>query len=185
MATSVSASLPGPQGPAKVLALEGDRPADLLAAVRHGLPFTALEAIASHLDLPSAEIGVLLGIPQRTFARRRKTLLLSPQESDRLYRLARTVSMAAEVLGSQTKARQWLCSPNRALAAEEPLRLLDTDIGARQVEEVLLMLEQEELEYNQQNQEIQEHLDLVIPEEQDHLQLTMQQWVEEVEEQEQ
>jgi hypothetical protein len=54
-----------------------------------------------------------------------------------------------------------------------------------QVEEALLMLEQEELEYNQQNQEIQEHLDLVIQEEQDPLQLTMQQWVEEVEEQEQ
>lgn len=87
-----------------------------------------------------ADIGVLLGIPQRTFARRRKTLLLSPQESDRLYRLARIVSMAAEVLGSQTKARQWLCSPNRALAGEEPLQLLDTDIGARQMEEVLLRM---------------------------------------------
>ena len=140
MASNAPASLSPPHGPARVLALEGDRPADLLAAVRHGLPFTALEAIASQLDLPSTEIGVLLGIPQRTFARRRKTLLLSPQESDRLYRLARSVAMAAEVLGSQTKARQWLNSPNRALAGEVPLQWLDTDIGSRQVEEVLLRL---------------------------------------------
>jgi putative toxin-antitoxin system antitoxin component (TIGR02293 family) len=140
MATSVFASLSGPQGPARVLELEGDGPADLLAAVRQGLPFTALEAIANQLDLPSADIGVLLGIPQRTFARRRKTLLLSPQESDRLYRLARTFAMAAEVLGSTTKARQWLLTPNRSLAGEVPLQLLDTDIGARQVEEVLLRL---------------------------------------------
>jgi uncharacterized protein (DUF2384 family) len=77
MATTVSASLSGLGGPARVLELEGDRPADLLAAVRDGLPFTALEAIASQLDHLSAEIGVLLGIPQRSFARRRKTLQLN------------------------------------------------------------------------------------------------------------
>jgi putative toxin-antitoxin system antitoxin component (TIGR02293 family) len=140
MATTFSASLSGSGGPARVLELEGDRPADLLAAVRHGLPFKALEAIASQLDLPTAAIGALLGIPQRTFARRRKTLQLSPQESDRLYRLAHTFAMAAEVLGSPIKARQWLLSPNRALAGEVPLQWLDTDIGARQVEEVLLRL---------------------------------------------
>jgi uncharacterized protein (DUF2384 family) len=37
-------------------------------------------------------------------------------------------------------ARQWLFLPNRALAAEVPLQLLDTDIGARQLEEVLRRL---------------------------------------------
>ena len=37
------------------------------AAVRDGLPFTALEAIASQLDLPSAEIGVLCGFPPSSF----------------------------------------------------------------------------------------------------------------------
>jgi len=140
MAATVAASLAGPRGPAQVLELEGDRPADLLAAVRHGLPFKALEAIASQLDLPTSDIGALLGIPQRTFARRRKTLQLSPQESDRLYRLARSFAMAAEVLGSTIKARQWLLSSNRALAGEVPLQWLDTDIGSRQVEEVLLRL---------------------------------------------
>lgn len=140
MATSVPVLLSSPEGPARVLELEGERPEDWLAAVRQGLPFTALEAVASQLDLPSAEIGVLLGIPQRTFARRRKLLQLSPQESDRLYRLARSFALAAEVLGSRTRAKQWLLSPNRALAGEVPLQWLDTDIGARQVEEVLLRL---------------------------------------------
>ncbi len=140
MAPTASALLSSPEGPAGVLALEGDRPVDWLAAVRQGLPFTALEAVASRLDLSAAEIGVLLGIPQRTFSRRRKLLQLSPQESDRLYRLARTFALAAEVLGSPTKSKQWLLSPNRALGGEVPLQWLDTDIGARQVEEVLLRL---------------------------------------------
>jgi uncharacterized protein (DUF2384 family) len=38
------------------------------------------------------------------------------------------------------KARLWLLAPNRALGGEVPLHMLDTDIGARQVEEVLLRL---------------------------------------------
>ena len=60
--------------------------------------------------------------------------------SDRLYRVASTLFQAVEVLGSIDKARVWLKSPNRSLGSEMPLDLLDTEIGARQVEEVLLRL---------------------------------------------
>ena len=60
--------------------------------------------------------------------------------SDRLYRVASILSQAVEVLGSIDKARVWLKSLNRALGSEMPLDLLDTEIGARQVEEVLLRL---------------------------------------------
>jgi putative toxin-antitoxin system antitoxin component (TIGR02293 family) len=136
-------SIPPPsrlQGPAEVLGLGPSTPAELLAAIRAGLPFAALEALAAQLDLPSVEIAVLLGIPARTFARRRKTDQLTAQESDRLFRLARTVIQAIEVLGALAKARLWLLAPNRALGGEVPLQMLDTDIGARQVEEVLLRL---------------------------------------------
>ena len=42
--------------------------------------------------------------------------------------------------GSIDKARVWLKSPNRALGGEVPLDLLDTEIGAHQVEDVLLRL---------------------------------------------
>ena len=60
--------------------------------------------------------------------------------SDRLYRVASTLSQVVEVLGSIDKAHVWLKSPNRALGSEMPLDLLGTEIGARQVEEVLLRL---------------------------------------------
>lgn len=140
MATTSIASSSRLQGPAEVLALDPSTAVELLAAVRAGLPFAALEALAAQMDLPSVEIAVLLGIPARTFARRRKTDQLTPQESDRLFRLARTVAQAMEVLGAQAKARLWLLAPNRALGGDVPLQMLDTDIGARQVEEVLLRL---------------------------------------------
>ena len=46
--------------------------------------------------------------------------------------------LAIDVLGSDEKACNWLKAPNRALGGEVPFELLDTDVGARQVEAALL-----------------------------------------------
>ncbi|MEZ4310442.1 MAG: antitoxin Xre/MbcA/ParS toxin-binding domain-containing protein [Polyangiaceae bacterium] len=114
--------------------------AELREAVRKGLPFSAFEAVSKHLEISPQHITAVLGIPPRTVARRKAARHLTPQESDRLYRLARAISQAIEVLGTLDKARVWLKTPNRALGGEVPLELLDTEIGARQVEEVLLRI---------------------------------------------
>jgi putative toxin-antitoxin system antitoxin component (TIGR02293 family) len=45
------------------------------------------------------------------------------------------------VLGTEDKAATWLSRPNRALNGEIPIRLLDTDVGARQVEDILGRIE--------------------------------------------
>ena len=42
-----------------------------------------------------------------------------------------------EMLGNPDKAVEWLRTPNRALGGELPLDRLDTDLGARDVEDVL------------------------------------------------
>jgi putative toxin-antitoxin system antitoxin component (TIGR02293 family) len=44
-------------------------------------------------------------------------------------------------LGSEEKAARWLRRPNRALGNQAPLDLMDSDIGTRQVEEVLGRIE--------------------------------------------
>ena len=116
-------------------------PIDLRNAVRQGLPFSAFASVADQLEASPQQITHVLGIPMRTLARRKTEHRFTPQESDRLYRLARAVSMATEVLGSLDKARRWLKSPNRALGGEVPFDLLDTDIGAHQVAEVLVRLD--------------------------------------------
>jgi putative toxin-antitoxin system antitoxin component (TIGR02293 family) len=113
----------------------------LRSAVREGLPFSAFEAVATQIGLPPPQLTALLGIPKRTMARRKAVRQLAPQESDRLFRLARSFAQVVEVLGSLEKARVWLRTPNRALGGEIPLELLDTEIGSRQVEEVLFRLE--------------------------------------------
>ena len=109
-------------------------------ALRRGLPFGAFEALLKALEVRSQELAELLGVASRTLARRKSARYLSPIESDRLYRIAHITFLASEVLGSLEKARQWLHKNNRALGGEAPITHLDTEIGGRQVEEVLLRI---------------------------------------------
>ncbi len=124
-------------GGKKILKRAVAEPHEMREAVREGFPFQAFESFVKTMGIPLAAVTKALGIAPRTLARRKGRHALSPEESDRLYRLARVTLMAIQVLGTHEKAKQWLERPNRALGGEAPLHLLDTDIGAHQVETIL------------------------------------------------
>ncbi|MFN0121678.1 MAG: antitoxin Xre/MbcA/ParS toxin-binding domain-containing protein [Blastocatellia bacterium] len=109
--------------------------------IRAGLKFTALESLQRRYQIPLAQLQTLLGISDRTLARRRIQKLLSQSESDRLYRIARLGARAEEVLGSADAAARWLKEPQPALGAETPLAQLDTDEGAQMVGDILGRIE--------------------------------------------
>ncbi len=113
---------------------------ELQAQLRAGLPYSALEAVASGFEIGTADLVKVLHVPPRTLARRKREKRLHADESDRLFRLGRTAALAEEVLGSREKATRWLHQPNRALGSETPLRQLDTELGARQVEDLLIRI---------------------------------------------
>jgi putative toxin-antitoxin system antitoxin component (TIGR02293 family) len=52
-------------------------------------------------------------------------------------RLARITGLAKYYLGEDHAANRWLKRPNAALAGKIPLELMDTEPGARSVENVL------------------------------------------------
>jgi putative toxin-antitoxin system antitoxin component (TIGR02293 family) len=105
--------------------------------LRQGLPYGVLAALTAAYDLDLGTLAVVLRIPPRTLARRRRERRLRPDESDRVFRVARIAALAEESLGGRDQAARWLKRPNRALGNEIPLDHLDTDLGARQVEDVL------------------------------------------------
>jgi putative toxin-antitoxin system antitoxin component (TIGR02293 family) len=105
------------------------------------LPFRSLEKVMERFGLNREEISSALDLPPRTLARRKQERRLHPSESDRLFRLVRIAAQASAVLGSEEKAGRWLHTANRALGGKPPLELLDTDLGSRQVEEVLGRIE--------------------------------------------
>lgn len=111
---------------------------DLARLVRRGLPATSVTALAERLKVGNAALSRRLGIPQRTLTRRLgQRSRLTAAESDRTVRLARVYASAVEMIGNEIRAVEWLRTPNRALGGERPLDQLDTDLGARAVEDVL------------------------------------------------
>lgn len=113
----------------------------LIDRIRLGLPYSALEWVASRFSLSSTELLQILRIPQRTLARRRKTQVLAVDESDRLVRLARIAAFAEQTHGNAVRAGRWLREPNTALGGTAaPIHWLDTDLGAKEVEELLIRI---------------------------------------------
>jgi putative toxin-antitoxin system antitoxin component (TIGR02293 family) len=113
---------------------------DLRARRLSGLPYASLDALSAAYGIAAKELGKILDLPPRTLARRKKERRLHADESDRLLRLGRVAALAEEVLGSREKATLWLHASNAALGEEPPLARLDSDLGARQVEDLLVRI---------------------------------------------
>lgn len=125
-------------GGPKVLGETIRKPNDLARLVRKGLPANSVIALAEKLTVSNASLTRQLGIPRRTMTRRlSKKTRLTAAESDRTVRLARVFAHAVEMIGDEEKAVKWLGTPNRALGGVRPLDELDTDPGARGVEDLL------------------------------------------------
>ena len=110
---------------------------DLQAAIREGFPQGVVAEVMQASGLTLRELAKSLDLSSRSLQRRRRQGRLAPHESDRLYRLARIVVLAKHYLGDAEAASRWLQRPNRALGGDSPLDLLDTELGARAVENVL------------------------------------------------
>ena len=110
---------------------------DLITAVRRGLRTSAVDAVIEELDAPRSEVLPTLRLARRTMERRKANGRLRPEESERVYRLAKILAFAESVLGSKEKARHWLNTPNRALGSVSPLSLLETEAGVDEVTQVL------------------------------------------------
>lgn len=110
---------------------------DMRQAIREGFPPKVVEEVMRASGLTLKELATALDLSPRSLQRRRRSGRLARYESDRLYRLARIVALADEFLGDHEKAIRWLKRPNRALGGALPVEALDTELGARQVENIL------------------------------------------------
>ncbi|MCW1886741.1 DUF2384 domain-containing protein [Luteolibacter flavescens] len=103
------------------------------------MPRSAFDGLREDLGVSSDELADILGIPPRTLSRR--TDRFKPDESERLLRLGSVLRKAADVLEDPEAVRRWMLQPKRALGGLTPLRCCDTEIGAREVEALLIRIE--------------------------------------------
>ena len=102
-----------------------------------GFPYAPFESVLKRLGLTRIQVGAALGLPERTLARRKREGTFQSLESDRIFRFLQVVAHAIETIGDDEKASRWLTKPNRALMGKIPLELLNTPIGASQVDDIL------------------------------------------------
>jgi len=116
-------------------------PSKLIEVIQIGLPVWELGDLQARLDVPMERLVPMLGISKATLHRRMARGRLGPAESDRVVRFARLLGKAVEVMESEENARQWLTSPQFGLGGAVPLDYARTEVGAREVEDLLGRIE--------------------------------------------
>ena len=137
-------------GGEKELGQKIQNPIDFDALIKKGIPSRVMYHVKKKFNLTDEVLALIIGASLRTIARRRKAAeirhtasmeRLSPVESDRLYRFARIIALAEDVFESKEDALEWLNSAQHGLGGAVPFKMLQTDAGAREVEELLIRIE--------------------------------------------
>jgi putative toxin-antitoxin system antitoxin component (TIGR02293 family) len=111
---------------------------ELIREIQQGLPFKALETLSMESGIPVSEIASIMDIPERTLARRKATGHFVREESERLVRLSSIFEKAVELFGGDIPAAvTWLRTRRPALGNNSPLAFSSTELGAREVENLI------------------------------------------------
>jgi putative toxin-antitoxin system antitoxin component (TIGR02293 family) len=119
---------------------------DLAQIVRKGLPLTIQSIFLSH-GMTKEEFYMIV-IPHRTFRHRTERLnkglqeVLTSDESDKALRAARVLSLAERVFANREKAFSWMRKAKKRFHGETPMEMLQTEAGARLVEQMLIQLDE-------------------------------------------
>ena len=124
-------------GGKRLLGVEVRSDADFLKVLERGVPIAALSELARQEALSPEDLDRLI-VARRTLAHRKaKRQPLNRVESERAVRVACLTALAEETFANRDKAQTWLRRPTSALGGKRPIDLLDSEPGARLVEQLL------------------------------------------------
>ena len=109
--------------------------------MKAGLDVRVFVDLARRLGVSEARLAEVTGIPPTTLGRRKRGGNLAPDEGEHVLRLAALLERAVQVFEEESDAADWLRTPNLALDGITPLALADTELGAREVDDLLGRLE--------------------------------------------
>jgi putative toxin-antitoxin system antitoxin component (TIGR02293 family) len=124
------------------LGLRSTSTSKLIEQLEAGLSFETLETLEANSGLGVTMLAALIGIPDRTLSRRKSVGRIGPEESERLLRISNIFEKAVELFEGDTEsAVQWLTTPKKALDGQLPIQYSRTELGAREVENLIGRLE--------------------------------------------
>lgn len=149
-ALSTPVQVPGAGGPSRppadygdlvhaIIGVDPENHDALLSLVRDGLPASVIKRLEIAYGATQSEIAQALRIPMTTLRRRlRQNEQLTVDESDRVIRLARIKDLALGMMhGDDQAAVAWLRTPREILGNESPMVRANTEVGAREVEDLI------------------------------------------------
>jgi len=113
-----------------------------ILAVKRGLPYSTIESLRKGTHTSVEQLVQQVGIAPRTLARRKIEGRFHQDESERLLRFAGLFEKACDLFEGDIEAtKEWFSRPNLALGGETPADYAKTEIGAREVENLICRLE--------------------------------------------
>ncbi|NOY58391.1 MAG: DUF2384 domain-containing protein [Calditrichaeota bacterium] len=113
----------------------------MIKSIENGLPVSNFKKLRDNLGLPDKDLAKYIRIPKSTLAIRKKRGKFSFEESERLYRIQRLFTKALDVFEDADLTRKWLKEDAYGLGDVSPLEYAGTEIGAREVEDLLGRIE--------------------------------------------
>lgn len=116
---------------------------DMANMIEEGLYPRSIDSVKAALELNDYEVSFAVGISTKTIGRLRAQpkKRLKVIVGDRLFRAARLFAFATSVFGDKELAREWLRSPQIGLKNRIALKLMNTEAGALEVEDLLGRIE--------------------------------------------
>jgi putative toxin-antitoxin system antitoxin component (TIGR02293 family) len=112
-----------------------------IGQIHAGLSFRAVQNLQKALDVPMEKLASVLGMSRATLHRRKIQGKIDKEESEKLVRYQRLLKKAEDVFGDPKAAREWLTNKQAGLGNAVPLEFAKTEIGAREVENLLGRIE--------------------------------------------
>lgn len=111
--------------------------ADIADAVESGLPKQSLERVVERAGFQGPARLKLMHrvVPAATFKRRHRLKLV---ESEKTERLARVIALAELLWDDADETKRFLTTPHAELARKRPIEAGLTELGARQVEDIVM-----------------------------------------------
>jgi putative toxin-antitoxin system antitoxin component (TIGR02293 family) len=126
----------------RTLRIVGGDAIEISRQIHAGFSFSSLARLQKAMGLPWERISHFVGIAPRTLTRREAEGKLRADESDRVLRAASIFEMTLDLFeGNISAARQWLLARQAGLGGEVPLEFASTEVGAREVENLIGRLE--------------------------------------------
>lgn len=121
--------------------VKSDNALEQVEEIKAGLPAGIADALCRELEISRKELARVAGVAERTLNRKVQEGRLNADQSERFNRIAQLLNRAIEVLGSKELGVRWLKSPRSYFGGKPPLDLADTELGSREVLNLLGRIE--------------------------------------------